>query len=131
MTPRPKYPGVFVEEMPTGMRTIGGVSTSVTAFVGAASRGRNYRAVRMNSFCKFEERFGGLVSNYDLGYAVQQFFLNGGKDAWVVRVARQLTAAKIIKGDHEFYAVHTINMLVIPGYMYSQVLSPDARLVGV
>src|SRR5437667_12004928 len=79
MTPHPKYPGIFVEEVPTGMRTIDGVSTSVTAFVGAASRGRSYRAVRINSFRKFEQRFGGLVSNYDLGYAVQQFFLNGGK----------------------------------------------------
>ena len=126
MTPRPKYPGVFVEEVPTGMRTIDGVSTSVTAFVGAASRGRNYRAVRMNSFCKFEERFGGLVSNYDLGYAVQQFFLNGGKDAWVVRVARQLTAAKIIKGIHALDAVDIFNLLVIPGVVNSEALSAAA-----
>src|SRR5438034_6818966 len=122
MTPRPKYPGVFVEEVPTGMRTIDGVSPSVTAFVGAASRGRNYRAVRINSFCKFEERFGGLVSNYDLGYAVQQFFLNGGKDAWVVRVARQLTAAKIIPLD----AMDIFNLLVIPGVVNSEALSAAA-----
>src|SRR6266536_446040 len=126
MTPHPKYPGVFVEEVPTGMRTIDGVSPSVTAFVGAASRGRNYRAVRINSFCKFEERFGGLVSNYDLGYAVQQFFLNGGKDAWVVRVARQLTAAKIIKGIHALDAVDIFNLLVIPGVVNSEALSAAA-----
>ncbi len=108
------------------MRTIDGVSPSVTAFVGAASRGRNYRAVRINSFCKFEERFGGLVSNYDLGYAVQQFFLNGGKDAWVVRVARQLTAAKIIKGIHALDAVDIFNLLVIPGVVNSEALSAAA-----
>ncbi len=126
MTPRPKYPGVFVEEVPTSMRTIDGVSTSVTAFVGAASRGRSYRAVRINSFCKFEQRFGGLVSNYDLGYAVQQFFLNGGKDAWVVRVARQLTAAKIIKGIHALDAVDIFNLLVIPGVVNSEALSAAA-----
>ncbi len=126
MTPRPKYPGVFVEEVPTSMRTIDGVSTSVTAFVGAASRGRSYRAVRINSFCKFEQRFGGLVSNYDLGYAVQQFFLNGGKDAWVVRVARQLSAAKIIKGIHALDAVDIFNLLVIPGVVNSEALSAAA-----
>jgi Bacteriophage tail sheath protein len=126
MTPRPKYPGVFVEAVSTGMRTIDGVSTSVTAFLGAASRGRSYRAVRINSFCKFEERFGGLVSNYDLGYAVQQFFLNGGKDAWVVRVARQLTAAKIIKGIHALDAVDIFNLLVIPGVVNSEALSAAA-----
>ena len=108
------------------MRTIDGVSTSVTAFVGAASRGRSYRAVRINSFRKFEQRFGGLVSNYDLGYAVQQFFLNGGKDAWVVRVARQLTAAKVIKGIHALDAVDIFNLLVIPGVVNSEALSAAA-----
>ena|SRR5436190_14029504 len=126
MTPHPKYPGIFVEEVLTGMRTIDRVSTSVTAFVGAASRGRSYRAVRINSFRKFEQRFGGLVSNYDLGYAVQQFFLNGGKDAWVVRVARQLTAAKFIKGIHALDAVDIFNLLVIPGVVNSEALSAAA-----
>ena len=120
MTPHPKYPGIFVEEVPTGMRTIDRVSTSVTAFVGAASRGRSYRAVRINSFRKFEQRFGGLIANCDLGYAVQQFFLNGGEEAWVVRVARQLTVAKVIKGIHALDAVDIFNLLVIPGVMNSE-----------
>jgi phage tail sheath protein FI len=115
MSPDLKYPGVFVEELPNGVRTITGVSTSVTAFVGAASRGRSYRAVRINSFGEFEQRFGGLVASLDLGYAVQQFFLNGGKNAWVVRVARQLTAAKIIKGIHALDAVDIFNLLLVPG----------------
>src|ERR1700756_1966414 len=116
----PQYPGVFVEEVPTGVRTIAGVSTSITAFIGAASRGSSYRAVRIDSFGKFEQRFGGLIANYDLGYAVQQFFLNGGKEAWVVRVARQLTAAKVIKGIHAFDAVDIFNLLVIPGVINSE-----------
>ncbi|SRR6266545_4168241 len=117
-----KYPGVFVEELPNGVRTITGVSTSVTAFVGAANRRRSYRPVRINSFAEFEQRFGGLVANLDLGYAVQQFFLNGGKDAWVVRVARQLTATKIIKGIHALDAVDIFNLLAIPGVMNSEAL---------
>ena len=122
MAPDLEYPGVFVEELPNGVRTITGVSTSVTAFVGAASRGRSYRAVCINSFAEFEQRFGGLVANLDLGYAVQQFFLNGGKDAWVVRVARQLTADRIIKGIHALDAVDIFNLLVIPGVMNSEAL---------
>jgi phage tail sheath protein FI len=122
MTPDPQHPGVFVEEVATGVRTITGVSTSVTAFVGAASRGRSYRAVCITSFRKFEQRFGGLIANYDLGYAVQQFFLNGGKDAWVVRVGRQLTAAKVIKGIHALDAVDIFNLIVIPGVMNSEAL---------
>jgi phage tail sheath protein FI len=120
MLPELKYPGVFVGEIATGPRTITGVSTSVTAFVGATSRGRSYSAARINSFGKFEQRFGGLIANYDLGYAVHQFFLNGGKDAWVVRVARQLTATKVIKGIHALDAVDIFNLLVIPGVINSE-----------
>ena len=122
MPPDPSYPGVFVEEVPTGVRTIAGVSTSVTAFVGAANRGRSYRAVRINSYSQFEQRFGGLIANYDLGYAVQQFFLNGGKEAWIVRVARQLTAAKVIKGIHARDSVDIFNLLVVPGVMNSEAM---------
>lgn len=122
MPPDLSYPGVFVEEVPTGVRTIAGVSTSVAAFIGAADRGKSYRAVRICSYSKFEQRFGGLIANCDLGYAVQQFFLNGGKEAWVVRVARQLTAAKIIKGIYALDSVDIFNLLVIPGVMSSEAL---------
>ena len=68
----------------------------------------------------------GLVPNYDLGYAVQQFFLNGGKDAWVVRVARQLTAAKLIKGIHALDAVDIFNLLAIPGVTNREALDAAA-----
>jgi len=120
VNPDLKYPGGFIKEAPTGVQPITGVPTSITAFIGAASRGRSYRAVRINSFGEFEQRFGGLIANCDLGYAVQQFFLNGGKEAWVVRVARQLTAAKVIKGIHALDAVDIFNLLVIPGVMNSE-----------
>lgn len=118
----PQYPGVFVEEVPNGGRTIDGVSTSITAFIGGASRGSSYRAVRIDSFAKFEQRFGGLSANCDLGYAVQQFFLNGGEDAWVVRVERQLTAAKIIKGIRSLDTIDIFNLLLIPGVTNSEAI---------
>lgn len=126
MTSDLKYSGGFVEDVATGARTITGASTSITAFIGAARRGRSYRAVRINSFGEFEQRFGGLIANYDLGYAVQQFFFNGGKEAWAVRVARQLTAAKVIKAIHALNRVDTFNLLVIPGVMNSKALCAAA-----
>ena len=89
----PTYPGVYVEEIPSGVRTISGVSTSVTAFVGAARRGPINRAVRILGFADFERNFGGLVSDFELGYAVRQFFQNGGGEAWVIRLARNPVAA--------------------------------------
>jgi phage tail sheath protein FI len=89
----PTYPGVYVEEIPSGVHTITGVSTSVTAFVGAAKRGPIDRAVTLHSFADFERRFGGLKAGAELGYAVRQFFLNGGSEAHVVRIAKNAQAA--------------------------------------
>jgi phage tail sheath protein FI len=34
------YPGVYVEEVPSGIRAITGVQTSVTAFIGTSAGGR-------------------------------------------------------------------------------------------
>jgi phage tail sheath protein FI len=38
----PTYPGVYLEEVPSGSRTVTGASTSVTAFVGRALRSLNH-----------------------------------------------------------------------------------------
>ncbi|HEY9697903.1 MAG TPA: phage tail sheath C-terminal domain-containing protein [Trichocoleus sp.] len=91
----PTYPGVYVEEIPSGVHTITGVSTSVTAFVGAAKRGPLNKAVRILSYSDFERSFGGLDAGSELSYAVRQFFLNGGSDAWIVRLAKNAAPASI------------------------------------
>ena len=81
----PTYPGVYIEELPSGVRTITGVSTSVTAFVGRARRGPINEAVTIHSFTDFERIMGGLWEESSMGYAVYHYFLNGGKDAVIVR----------------------------------------------
>lgn len=81
------YPGVYVEEIPSGVHTIAGVSTSDTAFIDFFPRGPLDEAVRISSFGDFERTFGGLDVRSEASYAIQQFFLNGGSVAWVVRVA--------------------------------------------
>lgn len=80
------YPGVYVEEIPSGVRTIAGVSTSDTAFVDFFARGPIDRAVRIIGFADFERQFGGLDVRSEASYAIYQYFLNGGSIAWVVRV---------------------------------------------
>ena len=82
------YPGVYIEELPSGVRPVIGVATSIAAFVGYTPRGRENRATRLFSFGDFERRFGGLDHDSELGFAVQQFFRNGGTDAIVVRVPK-------------------------------------------
>ncbi|MCA1553918.1 MAG: phage tail sheath subtilisin-like domain-containing protein [Chloroflexi bacterium] len=81
------YPGVYIEEIPSGVRTIVGVSTSDTAFVDFFARGPINRAMRITSFADFERTFGGLDTRSAASYAIQQYFLNGGAVAWVIRVA--------------------------------------------
>jgi phage tail sheath protein FI len=90
----PTYPGVYVQELPSGVRTITAVSTSVTAFVGSAKRGPVNKAVEVQNFGDFARKFGGLQADSEMSYAVQQFFLNGGTDAWVVRLAKNPQTAQ-------------------------------------
>jgi uncharacterized protein len=82
----PTYPGVYIEEVPSGVRTITGVATSITAFIGRAARGPDNEPVIVNNYGDFERTFGGLGVNYPMSYAVRDFFLNGGGQAIVVRL---------------------------------------------
>src|SRR5919112_4342364 len=89
------FPGVYVEEIPSGVRTITGVATSITAFVGRALRGPVNEPTRIASFADFERVFGGLWSESTMSYAVQQYYLNGGSDAIVVRVHNGATKSEV------------------------------------
>jgi uncharacterized protein len=80
------YPGVYVEEIPSGVRTITGVATSIALFIGWAARGPIDRAERITTFADYERVFGGLDVRTLLGHSVKQFFDNGGRDAYVIRV---------------------------------------------
>lgn len=90
----PTYPGVYIEEIPSGVRTIVGVATAITAFIGRAARGPTNEPTRIQGFDAFDRKFGGLDFNSTMSYAVQQFFLNGGVDAIIVRVANTSNAVK-------------------------------------
>ena len=89
------YPGVYIEEVPSGARAIAGVATSVAAFVGYTARGPVNEPEQLFSFADFERRFGGLHIDSELSYAVNHFFLNGGATAWIVRVAAGASAASV------------------------------------
>ena len=89
------YPGVYLEEIPSGVRTITGVATSITAFLGRAPRGQENEPITVNSYADFERAFGGLSSNYPLSYTVLDFFLNGGSTGLIVRLQKGAKAAEI------------------------------------
>ena len=79
-------PGVYIEEFSSGVHTITGVATSITAFVGWAPQGPTDRAVLVQSWSDYARQFGGLMSGALLGYAVNHFFKNGGSQAYIVRL---------------------------------------------
>jgi phage tail sheath protein FI len=81
----PTYPGVYVEELKSGVHPITGVATSITAFVGFAPRGPVDEPTTVQSFLEYARVFGGLWLRSTMSYAVQQFFQNGGSQALIVR----------------------------------------------
>src|ERR1017187_7216672 len=80
------YPGVYIEELSSGVHTISGVSTSMAAFVGWAAQGPTDQATLVTSWGDFQAQFGGLDSRSYLGYSVNQFFANGGQQAYIIRL---------------------------------------------
>lgn len=89
----PTYPGVYVEEVPSGVRTITGVATSITAFLGRALQGPVSEPTTIFSYADFERQFGGLGLDYPMSYAVRDFYMNGGNQAIIVRLVHTADAA--------------------------------------
>lgn len=92
------YPGVYIDELSSPVRTITGVSTAVAAFVGPASRGPVDRPRHIGSWSDFVRAYGGLSDRSLMSYAVLHYFQNGGAEAEVVRVAATARAARIDLG---------------------------------
>jgi Bacteriophage tail sheath protein len=95
--------GLQVEEQRGPDHTIARLATARTAFVGRTLRGPVDHPVFIKSFAEFQLIFGGLWQPSPLGYAVEQFFDNGGREALVVRVvngARAATLALTAGGQH-------------------------------
>src|SRR5262249_2224652 len=82
----PTYPGVYIEEVPSGVHPITDVATSIAAFIDFFPMGPLDTAVQVLSQEDFDRSFGGLNRDSEASYAIQQFFLNGGTEAFVVPV---------------------------------------------
>ena len=91
----PTYPGVYIEEIPSGVRTITGVATSITAFIGRTLRGPVNTPVRIQSYGDYARVFGGLWNDSTVSFAVNDFFRNGGTDAVIVRLENGADAATV------------------------------------
>ncbi len=96
----PTYPGVYIEELPGGPPAITGVATSIGAFVDFFPQGPVNEAVQLLSWSDFERQFGGLDTRSEASYGIQQFFLNGGSEAYAVRATSTTSGnARADRGD--------------------------------
>ena len=89
-------PGVYVEEFESGALPMEGVSTSTAGFIGMAERGPMIgRPQLVTNFADYQRMYGSYLSEAKYGdyrflpYAVEQFFLNGGSRAFIMRVVPQ------------------------------------------
>lgn len=90
------HPGVYIEEIPSGAKPIEGVSTSVAALVGYTTEGPIGEATLVHSWDEFKAAFGEIHSDTDyLGLAAFNFFLNGGRDAYIARLAKSAVTASL------------------------------------
>lgn len=130
----PNYltPGIYVEEVSTGTRSIQGVSTTVAAFVGRAPNpeAHLHRAVAINGWPQFLKEYGGAaIKGSHLARAVFGFFGNGGQRCYVVNIGNSPT----ITGDERrreglsaLEVVDEVSMIAAPGF--SDAASHDALL---
>ena len=92
----PTYPGVYVQEIPSGVRTIAGVSTSVGMFIGRTRKGPLNTATRLFSYTDFERTFSSDATLSTMAHHMRLFFLNGGTDCYVMRIANGATFAQTV-----------------------------------
>lgn len=98
--PTLSYPGVYMEEVSSGVRPISAASTSIPAFVGVAETGPTNTAKLITSWTNFQRSYGTflpIAAKYYLAYSVFQFFNNGGQQCYVVRVGSENHASVTLK----------------------------------
>jgi phage tail sheath protein FI len=108
-------PGVYIEEIPSGRRVIRSVSTNIAAFVDFFREGPMNEAVQIFGTSDFARIYGGTDTRSEASFAIPQFFLNGGTEAFVVRVAASdaagplATARAVLRAEDDSAAVLTVD----------------------
>ncbi|NTX65742.1 phage tail sheath family protein [Myxococcus sp. CA051A] len=120
----PNYltPGVYVEEVPSGTRSIQGVGTTTAAFVGRAPArdARLHEAVPVNGWAQFVKEFAPPGSpGTSLARAVYGFFENGGRRCFIVNIGDSESVigdARRRQGVAVLEEVSEVAMVAAPGF---------------
>lgn len=109
--PNPLSPGVYIEEVSGGVKTIAGVGTSTAAFVGVAENAKTTdKAVLVTNWNQYVANFGGFIPNGYLPYAVYSFFAEGGSSCFVVGVRPTGAKAASYKTVRDQYGVDALEV---------------------
>jgi len=111
--------------LPVVTAPIVGVATSTTGLIGEASQGAVEQAVLVTSLSEYEQVFGGPQPGQALFLGASQFFANGGRRAWVVRLGAR-SAAGIGRGLAALDVVDDLGLLVLPGLLGGPTLAAAA-----
>jgi len=87
-------PGVYVEEISSGVKPIAGVGTSTGGFVGITEKGPINKATLITNWTQFVNNFGGFINDGLLAYGVYNFFNEGGTKCFVTRVDNTTESTK-------------------------------------
>jgi len=87
------YPGVHVREIPSGVRTIMGVSTSTACFIGRTKIGNLNKPTLITSYEDFDRKFSSVFAMSDMARSIKLFFSNGGNRCYVMRIADSATVS--------------------------------------
>src|ERR1700719_2100297 len=89
------YPGVYIQEVSSGVSLISGVATSVALFIGMSQNGPLLTPTEVLSYSDYDDAFGSDISAGEMPAQVRQFFLNGGSTAWIMRIAPNPVASQL------------------------------------
>ena len=112
MPVNPTYPGIYIQEQASSTHTITAAPTNIAVFIGYTHPLKTVptnfgKAIQIFSFQDYQRQFGGFLRSVafakaidptkadpstsfgDMAQAVNQFFLNGGTQAYVVALQSQ------------------------------------------
>jgi phage tail sheath protein FI len=129
-------PGVYVKDVPSGIRSIVGAGTSTPAFLGFTKQSTENSPTLVRSWSEFDKIFvpptGGtqaeeqadIVSqeeDWRLAEAVMGYFSNGGASCYIVPISSQGDALTALRGDKDkktglngLETVGDVSMVAVP-----------------
>jgi uncharacterized protein len=110
-----RFPRIVISEMPARSPAITGAPTAVTVLLGPTRVGPLRKPVRIHSPAEFASQFGNSEGAQEIGPSVRLFFANGGREAWIVRVASTARPSNYASALRAAEKIAAFNLMALPG----------------